>query len=380
MAMDFSKIRANSNPAPAPAPEADTVEKYDITADRDEMTRTLENSAEVDALASQIDVGDMDTIVSFGAQATEEISRAADMVLNSMSLSQLDNTGVMMTALGKIMDRFDIDEIREEPSFFAKIFGGMKKQLEKILAKYHTMGEDVDKIYVQLKQYEAEIRESNKKLQTMFDASVGYYHELVKYILAGEQGCREITAYIAERRLEMEQTGDQSITFELQGLEQALAALEQRTQDLRVAENVAMQSIPMIKTMQFSNYSLIRKINTAFVITLPVFKQALAQAIMLKRQRIQADAMSALDQRTNDLLLRNAQDSARTSADITRLASSSSVKIETLETSWKTIMDGIDETRKIQEEARRQRADDQVRLARIKDSFHEKFSMPKPNQ
>lgn len=380
MAMDFSKIRANSNPAPAPAPEADTVEKYDITADRDEMTRTLENSAEVDALASQIDVGDMDTIVSFGAQATEEISRAADMVLNSMSLSQLDNTGVMMTALGKIMDRFDIDEIREEPSFFAKIFGGMKKQLEKILAKYHTMGEDVDKIYVQLKQYEAEIRESNKKLQTMFDASVGYYHELVKYILAGEQGCREITAYIAERRLEMEQTGDQSITFELQGLEQALAALEQRTQDLRVAENVAMQSIPMIKTMQFSNYSLIRKINTAFVITLPVFKQALAQAIMLKRQRIQADAMSALDQRTNDLLLRNAQDSARTSADITRLASSSSVKIETLEASWKTIMDGIDETRKIQEEARRQRADDQVRLARIKDSFHEKFSMPKPNQ
>ena len=380
MAMDFSKIRANSNPAPVPAPEADTVEKYDITADRDEMTRTLENSAEVDALASQIDVGDMDTIVSFGAQATEEISRAADMVLNSMSLSQLDNTGVMMTALGKIMDRFDIDEIREDPSFFAKIFGGMKKQLEKILAKYHTMGEDVDKIYVQLKQYEAEIRESNKKLQTMFDASVGYYHELVKYILAGEQGCREITAYIAERRLEMEQTGDQSITFELQGLEQALAALEQRTQDLRVAENVAMQSIPMIKTMQFSNYSLIRKINTAFVITLPVFKQALAQAIMLKRQRIQADAMSALDQRTNDLLLRNAQDSARTSADITRLASSSSVKIETLETSWKTIMDGIDETRKIQEEARRQRADDQVRLARIKDSFHEKFSMPKPNQ
>ncbi|MBQ2954234.1 MAG: toxic anion resistance protein [Clostridia bacterium] len=380
MAMDFSKIRANSAPTAAPTAEPDGVEKYDIVADREEMNRTLTNSAEVDALASQIDVGDMDTIVSFGAHATEEISRAADMVLNSMSLAQLDNTGVMMTALGKIMDHFDIDEIREEPGFFAKIFGGMKKQLEKILAKYHTMGEDVEKIYVQLKQYEAEIRESNKKLQTMFDACVSYYHELVKYILAGEQGCREITAYIAERRQEMERTGDRSITFELQSLEQALAALEQRTQDLRIAENVAMQSIPMIKTMQFSNYSLIRKINTAFVITLPVFKQALAQAIMLKRQRIQADAMSALDQRTNELLLRNAQDSARTSADITRLASTSSVKIETLEASWKTIMDGIDETRKIQEDARRQREEDQVRLARIKESFHEKFSMPKANQ
>ena len=63
--------------------------------------------------------------------------------------------------------------------------------------------------------------------------------------------------------------------------------LEQRTQDLRTAENIAMQSIPMIKTMAFSNMNLVRKINSAFIITLPVFKQALAQAIMLKRQKIQ---------------------------------------------------------------------------------------------
>ena len=35
--------------------------------------------------------------------------------------------------------------------------------------------------------------------------------------------------------------------------------MEQRTQDLRTAENVAMQSIPMIKTMAFSNYNLVRK-------------------------------------------------------------------------------------------------------------------------
>ena len=60
--------------------------------------------------------------------------------------------------------------------------------------------------------------------------------------------------------------------------------LEQRTQDLRVAENVAMQTIPMLKTMEFSNINLIRKINSAFIITLPIFKQSLAQDIMLKRQ------------------------------------------------------------------------------------------------
>ena len=84
----------------------------------------------------------------------------------------------------------------------------------------------------------------------------------------------------------MQSTGDQSIQFELASLNQALQLLEQRTQDLRTAEVVAMQSIPMIKTMEFTNMNLVRKINSAFIITLPVFKQALAQAIMLKQQKM----------------------------------------------------------------------------------------------
>ena len=77
---------------------------------------------------------------------------------------------------------------------FSESFSEFQKQLDKILAKYHTMGEEVDKIYVQLKGYESEIKQSNKKLDTMFKTNVDYYHELVKYILAGEQACKEIEA------------------------------------------------------------------------------------------------------------------------------------------------------------------------------------------
>ena len=206
---------------------------------------------------------------------------------------------------------------------------------------------------------------------------MGYYHELVKYILAGEQGCRELEEYIAQRRAEMESTGDASIQFDLTTLEQALMMLEQRTQDLRTAESVAMQSIPMIKTMQFSNMNLVRKINSAFIITLPVFKQALTQAIMLKRQRIQAEAMSALDDKTNEMLIRNAQNTAEQSKMTARLASGSSIKIETLEKTWQTIVKGIDETRQIQENARKQRVDDQKRLETIKAEFNSRYHMPK---
>ena len=164
-----------------------------------------------------------------------------------MSMSQLDESSEMLESLSKIMSKFDPSELQENKGLFNKLFGNMKKQLEKILDKYHTMGEEVDKIYVQLREYEGEIKQSNRKLEQMFDANVDYYHQLVKYILAGEQGCRELEAYIAQRQADFEATGDNSIQLELAGLNNALMMLEQRTQDLRVAENIAIQSIPMCR-------------------------------------------------------------------------------------------------------------------------------------
>ena len=377
MGLDFGKTAQQTMTAvPEEKNEIEVVKEYDIVADRQQMNADLVNSKEVDDLVSTIEVHNLETIVSFGAEAAEEISKASDIVLNSMNMSQLDDSSEMLNTLAKIMSKFDIEEIKDNPGLFGKLFGNMRKQLDKILDKYHTMGDEVDKIYVQLKQYESEIKQSNRKLNQMFEANVGYYHELVKYILAGEQGCRELEAYIAQRQADMEATGDNSIQFEIQSLQQSLMMLEQRTQDLRTAENVAMQSVPMIKTMEFSNMNLVRKINSAFIITLPVFKQALAQAIMLKRQKIQAEAMSALDQKTNEMLIKNARNTVEQSKMTAQLASGSSIKIETLETTWRTIVNGIDETKQIQENARKQRIEDQARLENIKAEFNRMYHMP----
>lgn len=377
MGLDFGKPETMTGSVIVPEKnEIEEVKQYDIVADRQQLNTTLTNSKEVDDIVSTIEVYNLDTIVSFGSEVAEEISRASDVVLNNTNMSQLDDSSELLNTLTKIMNQFDIDELKENPGLFGKLFGNLRKQLDKIIDKYHTMGDEVDKIYVQLKKYEAEIRQSNRKLDEMFQANVNYYHELVKYILAGEQGCKEIENYIAERQADMEATGDQSIQFEITSLNQSLMMLEQRTQDLRTAENVAMQSIPMIKTMEFSNMNLVRKINSAFIITLPVFKQALAQTIMLKRQRVQAEAMSALDQKTNELLMRNARNTVEQSKLTAQLALGSSIKTETLENTWKTIVNGIDETRQIQENARKQRIEDQARLETIKQEFNQKYHMP----
>ena len=371
MAIEFNKPgQQNAPPATQQSPGTDMVVKdYDITADREQMTQALAKSPEVDALLNSIEVDNPDTIVTFGAEAAEEISKASDIVLNSVSMSQLDDSSEMLNTLTKVMAKFDIEEIKEKPGLFGNLFGNLRKQLDKILAKYNTMGGEIDKIYVQLKQYESEIKQANRRLDQMFEANVGYYHALVKYILAGELGCQQIRDYIQQRENDMAATGDNSIQFELTNLNAALMILEQRTQDLRTAEAVAMQSIPMIKTMEFSNLNLVRKINSAFIITLPVFKQALAQAVMLKRQRLQAESMAALDAKTNEMLIKNAKNTVEQSKLTAQLASGSSIKVETLETTWRTIMNGIDETKAIQDNARKQRENDKKRLEVLKNEF-----------
>lgn len=225
---------------------------------------------------STINLNDSNTIVKFGAEAAEEISKASDQVLKSMTIDQVNDTGVMLKELASIMDKFDIKEIQDEKPGF---FGNLKKKLEKIIGKYETMGSEVDRIYVQLKKYENEIGDANTKLDNMYDANLGYYQELVKYIMAGEQAVKELDQYIADYTAKCEANPDDgTIRMDLSNLTQMREILDQRVMDLKVAENVAIQTVPMLKTMEYSNLNLVRKINSAFIITMPVFKQALAQA------------------------------------------------------------------------------------------------------
>ena len=379
MGLDFSKaktVEAEAVTSDVAENEAlPTVQTFDIAVESAKIKNELADSAEVDALVSKIELDNLDSIVTFGGEVATEISKSSDLVLNSMNIAQIEETSKMLGVLTNIMSKCDIEEIRQEPGLFDKHFGGIKKQLDKIMTKYQTMGGEIDKVYVELKGYEGEIKETNKKLNTMFESNVNYYHDLLKYIMAGEQGCKELEGAIAERTAEMERTGDKSMQFELTTLNNALMMLEQRTQDLRVAENVAMQTIPMLKTMEFSNINLIRKINSAFIITLPIFKQSLAQAIMLKRQRLQAEALSELDKKTNEMILKNATNTVEQAKLTAQMASGSSIKVDTLEKSWRTIVNGIEETKRIQDDARRQRVEDKAKLENIKNEFYKKFGV-----
>jgi len=363
----------------APIPQAQNVEviepeTFNIALTKSQLQEQIINSDEIDKLTSQINVNDPNSIVKFGGPVAEEISKASDQVLKSMNINQVNDTGKLMTNLAAIMNQFDSKELVEEEGFFKKMFSNAKKELDKILGKYQTMGSEIDKIYVQLKGYEKEIGEANVKLETMFKANINYYQELLKYILAGEQGVKELDSYIVDYQAKLNANpNDATIRMDLNNLQQVREILDQRVMDLKIAENVAMQTVPMLKTMQFSNLNLIRKINSSFIITMPVFKQSLAQAVMLKRQRVQADAMKALDEKTNEMLLKNAENTVFQSKMTAQLASGSSIQVETLEKTWQTIVTGIEETKQIQEQAKIKRQEDAKRLEKLKEDFKNKM-------
>ena len=374
MGLDLSKAIVNNNDLEKVTKAELENLKYDVNADGENQKNILANSKEVDDLVSSIDLSDINSLIKFGEDVTSELSKVTDTVMTKADVYLYDKTDSLLTSLQKIMDKIDLNELKKEPGVIDKIFNTVRSRLDTLLNKYNKVGKEIDNIYVKLKINENDILESNNILKEMFDNNVNHYHRLIKYILAGEQACKELENQIEKRENDLEETKDNSIQFELSNLRQALNTLEQRTQDLRVAENVALQSLPMLNTMAYTNINLVRKINSEFIITLPLFKQAIAEAVLLKKQKLQSEMLEKLDEKTNKMLLDNAKNTVELSKKAAELASTSSIKIETLQETWKTIMKGIEETKKIKEEAIIKCKEDAKKLEVIKKEFNEKFA------
>jgi uncharacterized protein YaaN involved in tellurite resistance len=347
------------------------ISEFNVEQTKNEIMTKVKESPEVRSIVRQINIEDVNSIMSFGKNTAEEISRFADAILHSMQTTKVEDSGELLLQLNKIMDKFDIKDFEEKPpGFFSKMFSKAKNSVEALFHKYNSMGDEVDKVFVSLKQYEAEINTANKHLEDMFIRNTEYYEQLGQYIYAGQVVLAELkNNTIPTAQTKASQTGNQLDQIQVNNLLQVQEIMEQRIYDLQLAENVAVQSMPTIKSIEYGNYNLVRKINSAFVITMPIFKQCLVQAIMLRRQAVQAKAMSALDEKTNELLLRNAENTALQSKMVAKLASGSSVSIETLEKSWQTIVKGIEETKAIQDEMRQKRIDGTKRLEVLKQDF-----------
>lgn len=351
--------------------------KNNIITLRDSLRERIIQSGEAKQISDEMSIANMTTIIEFGKPVSEQMSSVADEVLKRSKNELLDEATNLMRSIGKIMEKVDIGEITDidvnkNKGFLSRITNSAQKKLDQLRAKYDNIGNDIEKICVTLRVYEDQIKRANADIQKLYDNGVITYQNLVKYTVAGEYALDEVNSYI-QKVEQGEIVTDGELT--LNNLMYAKQLLEQRVQDFRLAESVALQSLPMLKALEFGNLNLARKINSAFVITLPVFKNAIAQAMFIKQQQLQAKSLEALDKATNDMLLKNSQNVANNMRMTATLGGKSSIDMETLESSWRNIIDGINDTRNIQAELSKQREADKQKLEQLSQQYLSKVQM-----
>ncbi|WP_042457577.1 toxic anion resistance protein [Neobacillus dielmonensis] len=360
----------NLSPNPSsnftPAPTEDLLNEAKVS----DIKLALRKEPEIQNLARSIDERDQIQVLEFGKEPAVQVSRFSDQILANMRTTKVEDSGELLKQLGRIMDKFDPKDFQKSSGgLFGKLFKKGEKMIEKIFGKYQTMGSEIDKVYVEISKYRQEMVDATSMLEGMYEQNYQFYMALEKYIVAGELKVEDLKNNQLPQLEAKAASGDQLASMQLDSLKNAIELLEQRIYDLEMAKMVALQTAPQIRMLQRGNTKLIGKINSAFVTTIPIFKNGLIQAVAAKRQKLVADSMSELDRRTNEMLLRNAQNISQQSADIARLAGGPSIKIETIEESWNIIIKGMQETKAIEDENRRLREEGTKRLEQLQDNF-----------
>lgn len=359
-------LTPNSSSGLTPAGAVDILTETKVS----DIKLALRKEPEIQNLARTIDERDQIQVLEFGKEPAVQISRFSDQILNNMRMSKVEDSGELLKQLSRIMDKFDAKDFQKTSGgFFGKLFKKGGKMVEKLFGKYQTMGSEIDKVYIEISKYQHEMVDATNMLEQMYEQNYQYYLTLEKYIVAGEIKVEELKNNQLPQLEARAAAGDQMASMQLDSLKNVIELLEQRIYDLEMAKMVSLQTAPQIRLLQRGNTKLIGKINSAFVTTIPIFKNGLIQAMAAKRQKLVADSMSELDRRTNEMLLKNAQNISQQSTDIARLAGGPSIKIETIEESWNIIIKGMQETKAIEEDNKRLRIEGTKRLEQLQDNF-----------
>lgn len=348
------------------------VSKNEVTEFTNTYKAKLRNDPTVQSLTSKIVVTSPTSILSFGEEATKEINSISDSILNSIKSVDQEEAGAILVQLTKIMDKFNIEELKDinnikEPSLFQKMFKKVKNSVEEMLKKYDSLGADVEKIYISLKKYEQDIQTQTEMLSNLYKENINFYESLEKYIVAGELVSEELRdCYIPQFEQKAMESGESIDQNNLQVITTCKTMVDERVHDLKLAEQVALQSLPMIQQMQYGNFQLLKTIKSSFIITLPIFKQALVQAVIAKRQQVMMNSLQKVKDTTNELIEKNARNVADTAIAMTKMSGEGAVSLNSLQKSFDIIMKGIEETKKQEAENEKRRALESKELDKLK--------------
>jgi len=324
-------------------------------------TADPQQSAEISRRKAEIDMADTQSIISFGAAAQAELQEISQSMLEGVRNKDVGPAGDSLRGIVSTIRGFSVSEldIRRERSWWEKLLG-RAAPMAKFTARYEEVQGQIDRITDNLHAHEHRLLKDIKSLDRLYEKTLAFYDELALYIAAGTAKLAEIDETdipAFEAALKAADETDQVMKAqELRDLRAARDDLERRVHDLRLTRQVTMQSLPSIRLVQENDKSLVTKINSTLVNTVPLWETQLAQAVTIQRSSEAATAVREAGDLTNELLTSNARNLRESNKTIRREIERGVFDIEAVKKANADLIGTIEESLSIADEGKAKRA------------------------
>ena len=339
-------------------------------------------SAEITKRMDEIDIGDTQSIVSFGSAAQAELQEISQSMLQGVRNKDVGPAGGSLRDIVTTIRGFSVSEldVRRERTWWERLIG-RAAPFAKFTAQFEDVQGQIDKITDDLLGHEHTLLKDIKSLDLLYEKTLNFYDELALYIAAGEEklsvlDTKDIPA--ADTAVGKAPEGDQVMKAqELRDLRAARDDLERRVHDLKLTRQVTMQSLPSIRLVQENDKSLVTKINSTLVNTVPLWETQLAQAVTIQRSAQAAAAVKDANDLTNELLTSNAKNLRESNKMIREEMERGVFDIEAVKQANADLIGTIQESLQIADEGKSRRAAAEEELKRMEKELRDTLSSAK---
>jgi uncharacterized protein YaaN involved in tellurite resistance len=317
---------------------------------------------EVTALQSalnELDINDRKSIIYFGSSAQEKLDDISNRMIDGVQNKDIGAAGAALNEMVASIRGFDMDEFNPniKLAWYQKLFGATKP-LVKFMQEYETVRDQVDNISNSLEKHKSQLMTDIVSLDKLYDANLDYFRNLELYIKAGETKLEELEeSIIPEYETKVRDSNDDMMAIqEMKEIRGFRDELERRVHDLRLSRQVTMQSLPSIRLIQENDKSLIAKINSTLVNTVPLWRNQLAQTVTIFRSHDTANAVKDAADLTNELLEKNAEGLREANAEVRTQMERGIFDIESIKKANETFIATLDDSLRIAQEGKEARA------------------------
>lgn len=320
-----------------------------------------ETSAEVRKRMGELDMSDTQSIIGFGSRAQAELQQISQSMLQDVRNKDVGPAGDSLRSIVTTLRGFSVSEldVRRERSWWEKLTG-KAAPFAKFLARFEDVQGQIDKITDNLLNHEHKLLKDIKSLDKLYEKTLDFYDELALYIAAGEAKLAELDGEtIPAKAAEVDAAPEDQQVIKAQELRDLRAArddLERRVHDLKLTRQVTMQSLPSIRLVQENDKSLVTKINSTLVNTVPLWETQLAQAVTIQRSKEAAEAVRAASDLTNELLTANARNLQDANRIVRQEMERGIFDIDAVKEANATLIATIEESLQIADEGKAKRA------------------------